>query len=134
MSQDQYDRQDPARQHAGPDEQQSQQMPYPGLTERMDDQPDHGERTYRGSGRLEGRRAVITGGDSGIGRAVAIAFAREGADVLISYLPEEEKDAIETVRHNEEAGRRAVTVPGDIRDQRVCRQIVERAVDELGGI
>jgi NAD(P)-dependent dehydrogenase (short-subunit alcohol dehydrogenase family) len=134
MSQDQYDPQDPARQHAGPDEQQSGRIPYPGLTANMGDQPDHGEHSYRGSGRLRDRRAVITGGDSGIGRAVAIAFAREGADVLISYLPEEEKDAQETVRLVEEAGRRAVTVPGDIRDQTVCRLIIHRAVSDLGGV
>src|SRR5438045_6234019 len=112
MSQDQFGRQDPQQQYPGPDEQQSAVVPYPGITSQMDDQPDHGETSYRGSGRLTGRRAVITGGDSGIGRAVAIAFAREGADVLISYLPEEEKDAQETVRLVEEAGRRAVAVPG----------------------
>jgi len=134
MSQDQYDRQDPAQQYAGPDEQSSDRIPHPGLTRQMGDPPDHGEDSYRGSGRLEGRRAVITGGDSGIGRAVALAFAREGADVLISYLPEEEPDARETVRLIEDAGRKAVTVPGDIRDQAVCRSIVDRAVAELGGI
>jgi hypothetical protein len=104
------------------------------MTGQMDDEPDHGEQSYRGSGRLEGRKAVITGGDSGIGRAVAIAFAREGADVLISYLPAEEEDAQDTARLVTEAGRKAVTVPGDITDQQVCRQIVERAVSELGGI
>jgi NAD(P)-dependent dehydrogenase (short-subunit alcohol dehydrogenase family) len=134
MSQNQYDRQNPTQQYAGPEEQRSGKVPYPGLTGQMDDKPDHGEHSYRGSGRLDGRRAVITGGDSGIGRAVAIAFAREGADVLISYLPEEDKDGRETVGLIEEAGRTAVTVPGDIRDQRVCRLIIERAVSELGGI
>ncbi|GLY01440.1 SDR family oxidoreductase [Actinoplanes sp. NBRC 101535] len=106
----------------------------PGLTSQMPDRPDHGEQSYRGTGRLTGRRAVITGGDSGIGRAVAIAFAREGADVLISYLPEEEPDARETVQWIEKAGRKAVTVPGDIRDEAHCRTIIDRARTELGGI
>jgi hypothetical protein len=100
----------------------------------MDDKPDHGEDSYRGSGRLSGKRAIITGGDSGIGRAVAIAFAREGADVLIAYLPEEDDDARETAQLVEKAGRRAVTVPGDIRDEQQCTTIVERAVGELGGL
>jgi len=134
MPKDQYDRDNPQQQYPGPEQQDSSDVPHPGVTGQMDDQPDHGERNYRGSGRLTGRRAVITGGDSGIGRAVAIAFAREGADVLISYLPEEEKDAHETVRLIEQAGRTAVQVPGDIRDQQVCRQIIERAVAELGGL
>jgi NAD(P)-dependent dehydrogenase (short-subunit alcohol dehydrogenase family) len=134
MSQDQYAQQDPKDQYAGPEEQESSEVPHPGVTRQMDDEPDHGENSYRGSGRLQGRRAVITGGDSGIGRAVAIAFAREGADVVISYLPEEEKDAQDTVRLIDEAGRTAVTVPGDITDQQVCRQIIQHAVSELGGI
>ncbi len=134
MSQDQYSKQDPQEQYEKPDEQQSGDIEHPGTTASMDDQPDHGEESYRGSGRLEGRKAVITGGDSGIGRAVAIAFAREGADVLISYLPAEEEDAQETVRLVTEAGRKAVTVPGDIRDEAVCQQIVDRAVSDLGGI
>src|SRR3712207_720961 len=98
----------------------------------MQDQPDHGEETYRGSDRLTGKRAIITGGDSGIGRAVALAFAREGADVLISYLPEEETDAVETARLVEDAGRKVVKVPGDIRDEAVCQQIVDTAVAEAG--
>jgi NAD(P)-dependent dehydrogenase (short-subunit alcohol dehydrogenase family) len=106
----------------------------PGSTAAMPDRPDHGEESYRGSGRLTGRKAIITGGDSGIGRAVAIAFAREGADVLISYLPEEEDDARDTVQWIEKAGRRAVTVPGDIRDEAHCQAIIDRARDELGGI
>jgi hypothetical protein len=100
----------------------------------MDDKPDHGEDSYRGSGRLDGKRAVITGGDPGIGRAVAIAFAREGADVLISYLPEEEQDAQDTIALVQKAGRTAVGVPGDIRDESVCQKIVERAVADLGGL
>jgi NAD(P)-dependent dehydrogenase (short-subunit alcohol dehydrogenase family) len=96
--------------------------------------PDHGEQTYRGTGRLEGKRALITGGDSGIGRAVAIAFAREGADVLLSYLPEEEGDGTETARLVTEAGRRVVKAPGDIRDESHCGELVRRCVDELGGL
>ena len=110
-----------------------QQQPMPGRTDRMDPRPDHGEDSYRGSGKLEGMKAVITGADSGIGRAVALAFAREGADVLISYLDEHE-EAEETRRLVEEAGRRAVVVPGDIQHAEHCRTIIERAVSELGGI
>lgn len=110
-----------------------QQQPIPGRTDRMDPRPDHGEETYRGSGRLEGLRAVITGADSGIGRAVALAYAREGADVLISYLDEHE-EAEETRRLVEEAGRRAVVMPGDIQHAEHCRAIIDRAVSELGGI
>lgn len=99
----------------------------------MDPVPDHGETSYKGSGRLSGKRAIITGGDSGIGRAVALAFAREGADVLISYLSEDE-DAQETKRLVEDAGRKAVLVSGDIQDARHCRKIVDTAITELGGI
>lgn len=109
-----------------------QTQEHPGLTGRMSPVPDHGEQSYRGSGKLQGRAAVITGGDSGIGRAVAIAFAREGADVLISYLEDEEDDARDTVRHIEEAGRRAVAVPGDITDEEQCRRVVDRAAEEFG--
>jgi hypothetical protein len=100
----------------------------------MTPKPDHGEESYKGCGKLEGRAAIITGGDSGIGRAVAIAFAREGSDVLISYLAEEEKDARETARWVEQAGRRVVLVPGDIADQEHCQSIVERAVSAFGKI
>jgi len=107
---------------------------HPGRTEEMRTEPDHGEESYVGSGRLEGRRAVVTGGDSGIGRAVAIAFAREGADVLLSYLPEEQEDAEVTAGHVRDAGRRVVLVPGDIRDEAHCTEVIERAVAELGGI
>lgn len=99
----------------------------------MDPVPDHGETSYKGSGRLSGKRAIITGGDSGIGRAVALAFAREGADVLISYLSEDE-DAQETKRLVEDGGRKAVLVSGDIQDARHCRKIVDTAITELGGI
>ena len=110
-----------------------QPQPMPGSTRAMDPLPDHGETSYKGSGRLEGKKAIITGGDSGIGRAVALAFAREGADVLISYLDEEE-DAAETRRLIEEAGRKAVLVPGNIGEAAHCRRIVERAVEAFGRI
>jgi NAD(P)-dependent dehydrogenase (short-subunit alcohol dehydrogenase family) len=111
----------------------AQQQPMPGLTSRMDPQPDHGELTYKGAGRLTGKRAIITGGDSGIGRAVAIAYAREGADVLIAYL-EEDEDARQTAQYVTDAKRKAVLVRGDIQDAGHCRAIVEKAVNELGGI
>jgi len=110
-----------------------QQQETPGSSAAMDPRPDYGEDSYQGSGKLEGKRAIITGGDSGIGRAVALAFAREGADVLVSYLDEEE-DAQETKRLIEDAGRRAVLVPGDIGDAAHCRTIVDCAVDGLGGV
>lgn len=110
-----------------------QQQTPPGSTEEMTPRPDHGEESYKGSGRLAGKKAVITGGDSGIGRAVAIAFAREGADVLISYLSEEE-DAQETARWVEKAGRKAVLVPGDIQSADHCRAIIKTTVEELGGL
>jgi len=110
-----------------------QRQPMPGSTAKMQPVPDHGERTYKGAGRLAGRKAIITGGDSGIGRAVALAFAREGADVLISYLDEHE-DAGETRRLVEEAGRTGVLVAGDIQDPKHCRAIVDRAVEKLGAI
>ena len=133
MSQDQYTQQDPTQQHAQPGS-GDKTIEHPGRTADMDVHPDHGEKTYRGSGRLEGKKAVITGGDSGIGRAVAIAFAREGADVLISYLDSEEDDAQETARWVTEAGRKAVTVPGDIRTEEQCRAVVDRAAREFGRI
>ncbi|THV11804.1 SDR family oxidoreductase [Rhizobium rhizophilum] len=108
-------------------------VPMPGQTSDMTPRPDHGEESYKGSGKLEGLKAIITGGDSGIGRAVAIAYAREGADVLISYLDEDE-DAKETARWVEKAGRKAVLVRGDIQSAEHCRQMVETAARELGGI
>jgi NAD(P)-dependent dehydrogenase (short-subunit alcohol dehydrogenase family) len=111
----------------------SQQQAMPGLTDAMRPPPDHGESSYQGSGRLENMKAVITGGDSGIGRAVAIAYAREGADVLISYLNEHE-DAEQVKRLVEAEGRKAVLVPGDIQDPAHCRAIIERAFNEFGGI
>jgi NAD(P)-dependent dehydrogenase (short-subunit alcohol dehydrogenase family) len=104
----------------------------PGSIDEMRPRADHGEESYEGLGRLKDRVAIITGGDSGIGRAVAIAYAREGADVLISYLPEEEKDADDTRQWVEKAGRKAVTIAGDIRDERHCTAIIDRAFEELG--
>jgi len=119
---------------AGPTPPQpGQQQRPPGETAAMNPRPDHGEDSYRGSGKLEGRVALITGGDSGIGRAVAIAFAREGADVLISYLSEHE-DARETAKWVEKAGRRAILAAGDISDEGHCRDLVDRTVRELGRI
>ena len=111
-----------------------QTQPWPGLASRMTPRPDHGETSYRGSGRLAGKRALITGGDSGIGRAAAIAYAREGADVAINYLPAEEPDAREVIALIEAAGRKAVALPGDLRDEDFCRQLVERAAARLGGL
>lgn len=110
-----------------------QQQSVPGSTSEMTPAPDHGETSYRGSGRLAGKKAVITGGDSGIGRAVAIAYAREGADVLVSYLSEHE-DAAETQRWVEEAGQRCVLVPGDLGDPAHCRAVVAKAVEEFGRV
>ncbi|NGM49340.1 SDR family oxidoreductase [Caulobacter sp. 602-2] len=111
-----------------------QQQPWPGLTSQMSPRPDHGETSYKGSGRLQGRKALLTGGDSGIGRAAAIAFAREGADVAINYLPAEEPDAQEVAKLIREAGRKAVLIPGDIKDEAFCQQLVDRAAGELGGL
>jgi NAD(P)-dependent dehydrogenase (short-subunit alcohol dehydrogenase family) len=133
MSEDQTKQQDPVNQYPQP-QFPEQQLEWPGLESQMDPRPDYGEETYRGSGRLEGKTAIITGGDSGIGRAVALAFAREGADVLISYLEAEESDAQETVRAVEESGKKAVPVAGDIRDEAHCQKIVEQAVEEFGKI
>jgi len=110
-----------------------QHQPMPGKTGEMQPVPDHGEQSYRGSGRLEGMKAVITGGDSGIGRAVAIAYAREGADVLISYLNEHD-DAKETARWIEEAGRKAVLMAGDLQSAAHCRAVIDKAVKEFGAI
>jgi NAD(P)-dependent dehydrogenase (short-subunit alcohol dehydrogenase family) len=106
----------------------------PGLAKKMTPQPDHGETSYRGSGRLEGRKALITGGDSGIGRAAAIAFAREGADVAIGYLPSEQPDADEVIALIEAEGRKAVALAGDVTDEAWCREMVSKAVESLGGL
>ena len=110
-----------------------QQQDVPGTTAQMDPKPDHGEESYRGCGKLQGKKTIITGADSGIGRAVAIAFAREGADVLISYLNEHD-DAQETAKWVEAAGRRAVLVSGDLADAAHCREVVARAVQEFGRV
>lgn len=111
-----------------------QEQPWPGLASKMQPPPDHGETTYVGSGRLRGRKALITGGDSGMGRAAAIAFAREGADVAINYLPAEESDAREVVDLIKRAGRTAVPLPGDLRSSDFCRRLVQQAVQGLGGL
>jgi NAD(P)-dependent dehydrogenase (short-subunit alcohol dehydrogenase family) len=111
-----------------------QQQPWPGLTSKMDPRPDHGEASYKGSGRLAGRKALLTGGDSGIGRAAAIAYAREGADVAINYLPDEEPDAQEVAKLIRDAGRKAVLIPGDIKDETFCTKLVAEAVGQLGGL
>jgi NAD(P)-dependent dehydrogenase (short-subunit alcohol dehydrogenase family) len=116
-----------------PDSQPAQQQTPPGTLGEMSPRPDHGEESYQGSGRLAGKRAVITGGDSGIGRAVAIAFAREGADVLIAYLDEHE-DARDTAKYVEDAGRKCVLVAGDLADRAHAKTIVPKALEELGGI
>ncbi len=112
----------------------AQQQPWPGLASKMDPRPDHGETSYVGSGRLRGRKALITGGDSGMGRAAAIAFAREGADVAINYYPTEEPDAREVVELIRRAGQKAVPIPGDLRDRAFCQSLVEQAVRGLGGL
>jgi len=113
---------------------QKQSQPWPGLACKMDPRPDHGESSYRGSGRLAGRKALITGGDSGMGRAAAIAFAREGADVAINYFPTEEPDAKEVVQLITAEKRVAVPIPGDLRDETFCKHLVETAVRGLGGL
>jgi NAD(P)-dependent dehydrogenase (short-subunit alcohol dehydrogenase family) len=125
--------QDPRKQYPAPPF-PKQPQPAPGLARRLEPPADHGEESYRGSGRLEGRKALITGGDSGIGRAVAIAYAREGADVAISYLPVEQPDADEVIALIREAGRKAVALPGDITDERYARDLPKQAAAELGGL
>ena len=111
-----------------------QSQPWPGLASKMEPRPDHGEKTYKGSGRLEGRKALLTGGDSGIGRAAAIAFAREGADVAINYYPTEQPDADEVIALIKEAGRKAVAIPGDLRDEKFCNKLVADAIEQLAGL
>ena len=129
----QYAMQDPTKQYPGPPFPRQPQNA-PGVTQKMNPDPDHGEKSYRGFGRLAGRKALITGGDSGIGRAAAIAFAREGADVAIGYLPSEESDAQEVVKLIEAEGRKAVALPGDIKEEEFCKQLVHEAVTQLGGL
>jgi NAD(P)-dependent dehydrogenase (short-subunit alcohol dehydrogenase family) len=123
---------DPKTQTKKPETERQEKIEYPGHSEQMADQPDHGEESYKGLGRLQGKTALVTGADSGIGRAVAIAFAREGADILLSYLPEEEKDGAETARWVSKAGRKAIQMPGDLREEQYCNALVQRAVKEFG--
>ena len=133
MSTDQYTFQDPKTRFPSISP-PKQDQPEPGLDQKLEPQTDRGQESYRGTGRLQGRKALITGSDSGIGAAVAIAFAREGADVALSYLPVEEPDAQEIVRLIEECGRKAVALPGDISSSAACRELVQNAVDGLGGL
>ncbi len=113
---------------------QGQEQPWPGLASKMTPRPDHGETSYKGSGRLKGRKALITGGDSGMGRAAAIAYAREGADVAINYYPTEEPDAQEVIALIKKEGRKAIAIPGDLRDEAFCKKLVADAVSGLGGL
>jgi len=124
---------DPTTKYPGPPYPE-QSQPWPGLVSKMTPLPDHGETSYRGSGRLAGRKALITGGDSGMGRAAAIAYAREGADVAISYHPDEESDAQDVIALIKDAGRLGLAIPGDIRSEEFCKQLVDRAVQGLSGL
>lgn len=125
--------QDPTSKHPKPPFEE-QKQPFPGLAGEMTPKPDHGETSYKGSGRLVGRKALITGGDSGMGRAAAIAYAREGADVAINYLPDEESDAREVIALIQDEGRKGIALPGDLRDEAFCEKLVEDAVKALGGL
>ncbi len=125
--------QDPTKKYPAPPF-KNQEQPWPGLAGKMDPPPDHGEKSYKGSGRLAGRKALITGGDSGMGRAAAIAYAREGCDVAINYLPAEEPDAQEVIALIKAEGRVGVAIPGDLRDEAFCRRLVDEAVKGLGGL
>jgi NAD(P)-dependent dehydrogenase (short-subunit alcohol dehydrogenase family) len=129
----QFTMQDPTKQYPQPPFERQPQSP-PGLAKQMNPQPDHGENSYKGFGRLAGRRALITGADSGIGRAVAIAFAREGADIALNYLPSEEADGREVIQMVEAAGRKAIALPGDIGDEAFCTQLVDQSIEQLGGL
>jgi NAD(P)-dependent dehydrogenase (short-subunit alcohol dehydrogenase family) len=113
---------------------QKQKQPWPGLACKMDPPPDHGEKSYKGSGRLLGRKALITGGDSGMGRAAAIAFAREGADVAINHLPDEQEDADQVLALIADCGRKGFSIPGDLREEAFCQKLVTEAVKKLGGL
>lgn len=130
---DQFSMQNPLTQYPQPPF-PAQGQEAPGLDARMKPEPDHGEETYKGFGRLAGRKALITGADSGIGRAVAIAFAREGADIVLNYLPLEQADAREVIKLIEAEGRRAIPMPGDLKDERFCRELVDKAHEQLGGL
>ncbi len=130
---DQFSMQDPTKQYPKP-KFKKQPQKVPGLAGKMEPKPDHGETSYKGFGRLAGRKALITGADSGIGRAAAIAFAREGADIVLNYLPSEEADAKEVVALIQEAGRKAVAIPGDISKERFCVSLVTKAAKALGGL
>jgi NAD(P)-dependent dehydrogenase (short-subunit alcohol dehydrogenase family) len=130
---DPYAMRDPRTQYPQPDFSRQPQSA-PGLASDMSPKPDHGETSYRGNGRLKGRKALVTGGDSGIGRAAAIAFAREGADVVINYLPSEQKDADEVIALLTGEGHKVVAVPGDLADEAFCKDLVQRTVKELGGL
>lgn len=129
----QYAMQDPVKQYPHPKFSQQPQSP-PGLAQEMSPKPDHGEESYKGFGRLAGRKALITGADSGIGRAVTIAFAREGADIVLNYLPSEEKDALEVIALIEAAGQKAVPLPGDLSEENFCQTLVEKGRVALGGL
>src|ERR1700710_1935176 len=124
---------DPRDQYPKPPYKRQTQQ-WPGLASKMEPRPDHGETSYRGSGRLAGRKALITGGDSGIGRAAAIAYAREGADVAINYFPSEEPDAREVIELIKAEGRVALALPGDLRDEAFCQKLVADAIKGLGGL
>ena len=133
MKEEKKKMQDPQKKEAQPPFEDQKRQDPPGKEEEMQPKVDHGEESYKGSGKLEGKNAIITGGDSGIGRAVAIAFAREGANVLISYLSEDE-DAEETAKWVERAGKKAVLVPGDVSEEEHCKKIVKKAVEEFGQV
>lgn len=133
MTRNQYDMQNPLTQFPQPTYPEQVQTP-PGTVHELSPKADHGESSYVGLGRMKGRKALVTGADSGIGRAVAIAFAREGADVALNYLPEEEADAAEVVALIEAEGRKAIALPGDLQDEAFCRDLVAKAVDALGGL
>ncbi len=133
MAKDQYTNQDPRSQYEQPDI-PKQSQPEPGLDSKLKPRADHGQATYKGTGRLKGRKALITGADSGIGRAVAIAYAREGADIAINYLPSESEDAQFVLDEIEAAGQKAIDLPGDLKDEAFCRSLVDRAADALEGL
>lgn len=129
----QYEMQDPVKQYAPPPF-PKQTQPEPGLAKKMTPKPDHGEESYRGFGRLKNRKAIVTGADSGIGRATAIAFAREGADIVLNYLPSEEADAQEVVSLIRAAGQKAFPIPGDISNETFCKQLIEKGIEAMGGL